>query len=345
MPTAYLRRRILDECLPWDHLDSGVSKTFLQRELAAAFARTLTPDCSIERCTYCGACDFASVRNVTYHPHGAKGSENRGAEVDSWARAALPDSVAWPTQNWARLVDRGRPASHPPAATAGAPSESVPEADDEANRPGRRNGLSHPPSGEACTDPPGIGYQGGEGNAEEWLGTDRQALAPGVDAAATSAAVRIRLTYQKLERARFLGNRELTTVFVRAARRAGLPLAFSQGHHPLPRMSFGPALSLGVASLAEFMDLDLTELRSPDDVVAALNEQLPDGLVVLDAEALPLSASSIDYMLRGFSYRVSLEHLPPGRVTAEDVDARLAAFESALRLPRAQIQSRRRARP
>ena len=53
-PAWYHRRRTLDEVLPWDHIDSGVSKLFLQRELAAAFARTLTPDCSIERCTYCG---------------------------------------------------------------------------------------------------------------------------------------------------------------------------------------------------------------------------------------------------------------------------------------------------
>jgi len=107
-PDWYHRRRVLDEVLPWDHLDSGVAKSYLQRELAVAFARTLTPDCSIERCTYCGACDFTSVRNVTFHPHGAKGSVSHGGTVDPWARAAMPADTAWPTRNWTRLVDGGR---------------------------------------------------------------------------------------------------------------------------------------------------------------------------------------------------------------------------------------------
>ena len=58
---TYLRRRSLDEMLPWDHLDCGVTKEFLQQELARAVEGQLTPDCSIERCTYCGACDFTAV--------------------------------------------------------------------------------------------------------------------------------------------------------------------------------------------------------------------------------------------------------------------------------------------
>src|SRR5262249_15919564 len=57
-PAFYLRRRPLDELLPWDHLDAGVSKRFLRQDLARAVEGVLTPDCSIERCTYCGACDF-----------------------------------------------------------------------------------------------------------------------------------------------------------------------------------------------------------------------------------------------------------------------------------------------
>ena len=72
-PLAYLRRRYLDETLPWDHLGCGVTKEFLQRELAYAVEGRLTPDCSIERCTYCGACDFTAVKNVTYHVHGRQG--------------------------------------------------------------------------------------------------------------------------------------------------------------------------------------------------------------------------------------------------------------------------------
>src|SRR5262249_12173108 len=103
----YLRRRMLDEALPWDHLSSGVTKAFLQRELARAFERTLTPDCSVERCTYCGACDFTTIRNVDYHVDGAKGSEHRGAVIDHWAReivAAPPESPgAWEPRGWQKI--------------------------------------------------------------------------------------------------------------------------------------------------------------------------------------------------------------------------------------------------
>ena len=66
-PNSYLRRRLLDEALPWDHLDSGVTKKWLQRDLAKALQGTTTPDCSVERCSYCGAGDFESVINGTYH--------------------------------------------------------------------------------------------------------------------------------------------------------------------------------------------------------------------------------------------------------------------------------------
>src|SRR6185503_5325946 len=77
-PEFYLRRRPLGEVLPWDHLDAGLSKKFLQQDLARAVEGRLTPDCSIDRCTYCGACDFETVRNIDYHPAGAKGTEHRG---------------------------------------------------------------------------------------------------------------------------------------------------------------------------------------------------------------------------------------------------------------------------
>src|SRR5262249_36150392 len=146
-------------------------------------------------------------------------------------------------------------------------------------------------------------------------------------------ATRIRLVYQKLDRARFLGNRELATAFVRAGRRAGLPLAFSSGHHPLPRISFGPALSLGFASLGEYLDLDLTEPWTAADVMHALNGELPDGLTIVEAEARTVDAPTIDRMLRAFAYSVSLDRIAVERLPDALVDARLAAFAAASTFP------------
>ena len=311
----YHRRRVLDEVLPWDHLDSGVAKSYLQRELAAAFARTLTPDCSIERCTYCGACDFTSIRNVTFHPHGAKGSASRGVRVDAWARAAMPTDTAWPTRNWTRLVDGGRRSFDAPADHA-----TLRRLDDAASTTAGTPALA----ADASAAP-------GQGNAEEWLGSDGHGLGLGADD--RPPATRIRLVYQKVDRARFFGNRELATAFVRASRRAGLPLAFSSGHHPLPRMSFGPALSLGFASLGEYLDLDLTQPWPAAEVMHALNAELPDGFTIMEAEARAVDAPTIDRMLRAFAYSVSLERIAVDRVPDALIDERLAAFAEASTFP------------
>src|SRR5206468_4116565 len=109
-PRFYLRRRPLAEKLPWDHLDAGVSRKFLLQDLARAVAGVLTPDCSIERCTYCGACDFEAVRNVDYHPEGAKGSDHRGHEISRWADLAVPPeeggAAAWETKAWREIRER-----------------------------------------------------------------------------------------------------------------------------------------------------------------------------------------------------------------------------------------------
>ena len=62
-PEWYLRRRGLDEILPWDHLDCGVTKAFLLDERERALAEAATKDCRDGSCSACGVCDFAVVKN------------------------------------------------------------------------------------------------------------------------------------------------------------------------------------------------------------------------------------------------------------------------------------------
>src|SRR5262249_46214633 len=119
----------------------------------------------------------------------------------------------------------------------------------------------------------------GEGNAEEWLDAVPSSLAPA--APAPVAVQRLRLRYRKVGSARFIGSRELGTVFARAARRARLPVAFSHGHHPLPRLSFGPGLPVGASSEAELLDIDLSAVVSAAEARARLATELPDGLELL----------------------------------------------------------------
>lgn len=91
-----------------------------------------------------------------------------------------------------------------------------------------------------------------------------------------------RMGYQRLDRARFLSHLEMIQVFFRAFRRVGLPLHFSQGYNPSPKVSFSPALPLGTESLAEFLFVDLYQsLSDHEDWKGNLNRQLPAGLSVI----------------------------------------------------------------
>ena len=92
-----------------------------------------------------------------------------------------------------------------------------------------------------------------------------------------------RMEYQRIDRARFLSHLEMLQVFFRAFRRAGLPLHFSQGFNPSPKVSFSPALPLGTESLAEFLFVNLYKtLPDCEDWMKKLNRQLPSGLSVLN---------------------------------------------------------------
>jgi len=293
----YLRRRPLGETLPWDHLDAGVSTRFLQQDLARAVEGRLTPDCSIERCTYCGACDFDRVRNVDYHPAGAKGTDHRGGEVSRWAELLVPSTdeeplPEWETRTWRRIrtAVAARRAARVPVAAPPQPAEGAPLPAVLA--------MDRAPSGAAS----------GQGNAEEWLDAVPSSLAPA--APAPVAVQRLRLRYRKVGAARFIGSRELGTVFARAARRARLPVAFSRGHHPLPRLSFGPGLPVGASSEDELLDIDLSTAVPAAEVRARLASELPEGLELLGATEIPRAARSIDQSVSAFRWAVDLDDLP-----------------------------------
>ncbi len=95
---------------------------------------------------------------------------------------------------------------------------------------------------------------------------------------------RFRLVFAKTGNGRFLSHLEMVTVFQRAMRRAELPLAYSQGYHPSPRISFGDALPLGLESRAEEMEVILRYPFSSLEICERLNAELPPGLEVLEAE-------------------------------------------------------------
>jgi radical SAM-linked protein len=121
---------------------------------------------------------------------------------------------------------------------------------------------------------------------------------------------RIRLRYAKRGRLRFTSHRDVARAFERAIRRAQLPIGFSAGFSPHPKISWVGAAPTGVASEAEYVEIGLAEPRAPDEVRAALDDSLPEGIDILEA---------VEARTSGF----------PDRVTASAWRVRIPGAEAA----------------
>ena len=112
----------------------------------------------------------------------------------------------------------------------------------------------------------------------------RRAAPPRIAPELGVKAARYRIWHTKEDRAAFFSQLELQTVLERAMRRAALPLSFSQGFHPLPLLSFGRALPVGVGSRAEWFSITLREAVSAGEVRKRLAPCLPDGMKIVRVE-------------------------------------------------------------
>ncbi len=205
-PTQYLRQRLPGETLPWDHIDAGVTKDFLLRERQAALLGKPTPDCRNGQCSYCGLCDFDTIKP--------------------------------------RLADSNR-LKKPKAPAETEPAEPV--------------------------------------------------LLP-----------KVRLTLTKTGRTASLSHLEYMGLIHKAVRRAELPVKYSAGFHPAPRISFGDALPLGVASETELIDLELTSPCEPQDALERLNKELPNGVEVVNAEIWPRKGGAPANSINTATFKVPL---------------------------------------
>jgi len=143
-----------------------------------------------------------------------------------------------------------------------------------------------------------------------------------VSLAQPDARFRYRLRYSRRGPARFLGQLEIARMLVRAVRRAGLPMRYSQGFHPLPRLVFGPAPPVGVESEAEYLELELSSRMSAEEAGRRLGRVLPEGVLVLEAMEIPLQSPAISSMINLFEYRIEApEGQGPGWFTREALTA------------------------
>jgi radical SAM-linked protein len=118
--------------------------------------------------------------------------------------------------------------------------------------------------------------------------------------------MRIRITFVKQGALRYTGHLDLHKLWERAARRAELPLAYSQGFHPQPKMNMAAALPLGFSSRCEVMDMKLEHDIPLDDLPIRLNRTLPSGLQVVEVEQVDERAPALQTQVASAEYEVTL---------------------------------------
>nr|WP_275888427.1 TIGR03960 family B12-binding radical SAM protein [Desulfobulbus alkaliphilus] len=232
----YLRRRTTDEVLPWDHLHTGVERTYLEEEYNRALAHIYTPDCRVNGCQGCGLCDFESVQPVVF-PRG-----NALCELSAQARKKIRGSQQ---------------------------------------------------QGYTC-----------------------------------------RVRYTRCGDSRFYGHLELLQLVFRALRRAEVPVVFSSGFNPSPRVAFSQALPVGVESLAEFFDVVLARPpASLQELKVRLNHQLPATIRVTEIlfpVGKPAQSTLISYEMRGPCFSI------------QELQVRVAAFLARESFPVERLRKNRR---
>jgi len=201
-PEEYLQERHLDQSLPWDHIDKGMSKDFLKRERERAFASE-------------------------------KVTEEKKSEDEK-----TPLYEAQPEKKDEELYGRKK-----------------------------KKVISAP--------------------------------------ASTVARSKVRLKWSKGEEVRFTSHLDALRTFERAIRRCGIPIAYSEGFHPHPRIAFGPPLPLGFVSEAEFLDIQLSEPFS-NEHLSRLNKSLPQGFKIMEAKTIFTKAESLSSTINAALYTVEV---------------------------------------
>jgi len=147
---------------------------------------------------------------------------------------------------------------------------------------------------------------------------------PRVPAEVPAGRTRLRLRYAKEGVAAVaLSHLETMTALLRTFRRAKLSIPHSQGFHPKPKVSFGPACPVGTESRAEYLDLELFGVQDAGQVAGAVRVHLPEGFRLLSCEVLAPGGDSLARTIRGIVYRVELPDDAP------DAAQRLAEFASS----------------
>jgi len=122
----------------------------------------------------------------------------------------------------------------------------------------------------------------------------------------TERKQRFRVWFGKVGDMALVGHLDLLRLFDRVVRRADLPISFTGGFHPNPRISLANALPLGVTSTGEIADFELTELMDIDDFRQKLAATLPENIPIYRVEPIDLKAPSANQLLEAAEYLITV---------------------------------------
>ncbi|MBN8657426.1 MAG: DUF2344 domain-containing protein [Anaerolineae bacterium] len=142
--------------------------------------------------------------------------------------------------------------------------------------------------------------------------------------------MRVRITFTKQGALRYIGHLDLHRVWERALRRAALPLSYSQGFHPQPKISLAAALPLGFSSRSEVLDVRLNEEIPTEDISERLKDNLPPDIKVLDVQTVDERLPAMQTLVLSAAYDVHLTEPIDGSELKRRVEA-LMNTESLIR--------------
>lgn len=140
---------------------------------------------------------------------------------------------------------------------------------------------------------------------------------------------RLRIKFSRGEEVKFISHLDIMRLWQRIFIRAGVPLAYSEGFNPHPRISLAAPLALGVTSAAELMDVILSQWLSPHSFLSMVSHQLPRGIEIDQVLNMPPNSPSLQSQVRFAEYRVLLET----QKNRDDIEDAIASVLARKELP------------
>ncbi len=132
----------------------------------------------------------------------------------------------------------------------------------------------------------------------------------------TRPVQKLRISFLKGEAIKHISHLDAIRALQRTMRRAGLPVAYSEGFHPRMRISFGPALSVGHTGRSEWIDLELKEKLMPEEVLARLKNASPPGMDFVTVREIPEKSEPLSVILTCAEYIITIHRSISGNETS-----------------------------